>query len=100
LPGLKQYALVYTEHGLSERIVGRFSPSPIGPWSEPVVLFKCPEMKQKKGVFTYAGKAHPHLAANENELVISYVVNAFELAPVTNDAELDWRRFVRLSLKP
>lgn len=100
VPGLKQYALAYTESALSERIVGRFSPSPSGPWSEPVLLFKCPEMKQRKGVFTYAGKAHPHLAANENELVISYVVNAFELAPVINDAELYWPRFVRVSLQP
>ncbi|MFO0822303.1 MAG: DUF4185 domain-containing protein [Gemmataceae bacterium] len=99
LPGLKQYALVYTELGLSDRIVGRFASSPAGPWSEPVLLFQCPEMKQQKGVFTYAAKAHPHFATNGNELVISYVVNAFQLAPVINDAELYWPRFVRVSLK-
>jgi hypothetical protein len=64
-----------------------------------VLLFKCPEMKQQKGVFTYAAKAHPHLAGHGNELVISYVVNAFQLAPVINDAELYWPRFVRVSLK-
>ncbi len=98
LPGLKRYALVYTENGLSERIVGRFAESPTGPWSEPVLLFKCPEMKQKKHVFTYAAKAHPHLATG-NELVISYVVNAFDLAPVINDAELYWPKFVRVTLK-
>lgn len=100
LPGRKQYVLVYTELGLSERIVGRFSVNPEGPWSEPVLLYRCPEMKQNKGVFTYAGKAHPHLAAGDNELVLSYAVNSFELAPVINDAELYWPRFVRVSLKP
>jgi Domain of unknown function (DUF4185) len=98
LPGLKQYALVYTENGLSERIVGRFATSPEGPWSDAVLLYKCPEMKQSKDVFTYAAKAHPHLA-NGNELVISYVVNSFKLAPVINDAELYWPRFVRVTLK-
>jgi hypothetical protein len=99
LPARKQYALVYTENGLSDRIVGRFSASPIGPWSEPVLLFKCGEMR-KQGVFTYAAKAHPHLAGNENELVISYVANAFELAPVINDADLYWPRFIRVTIKP
>jgi hypothetical protein len=98
LPGLKQYVLVYTESGLSDRIVGRFSATPEGPWSEPVLLYKCPEMKQNKKVFTYAAKAHPHLASG-NELVVSYVVNAYELGPVIADANLYWPRFVRIALK-
>ena len=98
LPGLKKYALVTTENGLSDRIVGRFATSPEGPWSKPVVLYTCPEMKKDKKVFTYAGKAHPHLASG-NELVITYAVNSFELAPVLNNAELYWPRFVRVTLK-
>lgn len=99
LPGPKKYALVYTQNGLSDRIVGRFAESPEGPWGEPVLLYTCPEMKKDKKVFSYAAKAHPHLAADGNELVISYAVNSFDLAPVINDAELYWPRFVRVSLK-
>jgi hypothetical protein len=95
--GLKQYALVYSEFGLSDRIVGRFAKTPEGPWSEPVLLYRCPEAKDKT-TFTYAGKAHPQLAG-ERELVISYVVNAFELAPVINNAELYWPTFVRVQLQ-
>jgi hypothetical protein len=98
LPDLKRYVLVTTEKGLSDRIVGRFATVPEGPWSEPVLLYKCPEMKANKKVFCYAAKTHPHLASG-NELVISYVVNAFELGPVVNDAELYWPRFVRVKLK-
>jgi hypothetical protein len=98
LPGLKRYALVYTENGLSPRIVGRFSVSPEGPWSDPVLLYECPEMKRDKKVFTYAAKAHPHLAAG-NELMVSYVVNAFELGPVVDDSRLYWPLFVRVTLK-
>jgi hypothetical protein len=98
LPDLKHYALVYTEHGLSERILGRFATSPEGPWSEPLLLYTCPEMKRKKKVFSYAAKAHPELARG-NELIVSYVVNAFELGPVLDDAELYWPKFVRIILK-
>jgi hypothetical protein len=98
LAGLKRYALVYTEKGLSDRIVGRFSMSPEGPWSEPVLVYKCTEMKKNKKVFSYAAKAHPHLAGGD-ELIVSYVVNAFELGPVIEDSELYWPRFVRVRLK-
>ena len=92
------YALVYSENGLSPRILGRFAESPEGPWSAPVLLHTCPEMKADKKVFTYAAKAHPHLGG-ERELVVSYVVNSFDLAPVINDATLYWPRFVRVTLK-
>jgi hypothetical protein len=98
IPGIKQFAIVTTENGLSDRIVARFAESPVGPWSEPVLLYTCPEMKRDKKVFSYAGKAHPHLAG-DNELVISYVVNAFDLAPVINNADLYWPNFVRVKLK-
>ncbi|MBY0456819.1 MAG: DUF4185 domain-containing protein, partial [Gemmataceae bacterium] len=98
LPEHKLHALVYTELGLSDKIVGRFASSPEGPWSEAVLLYTCPEMKKDKKVFSYAGKAHPHLAAGR-ELVLSYAVNAFELAPVANNAELYWPTFARVKLK-
>jgi hypothetical protein len=98
VPGLKQYATVYTENGLGERVLGRFATAPEGPWSAPVVLYRCPEMKRDKGVFSYAAKAHPHLAG-ENELVVSYCVNAFEFAHAINDATLYWPNFVRVVLK-
>jgi hypothetical protein len=97
--GLKKYALVYSENGLSDRIVARFADSPAGPWSEPVLLYTCPEMKKDRKTFTYAAKSHAHLASGENELVISYAVNSFDLAPVINNADLYWPTFVRVQLK-
>ncbi len=99
LPGLKKYAVVYTELGMSDKIVGRFADAPEGPWSEPVLLYRCPEMKRDKTVFTYAAKAHPHLSTG-NELVVSYVVNAFDLWQVLKDATLYWPKFVRVELGP
>ena len=55
-------------------------------------------MKRDKRVFSYAAKAHPHLAG-DSELVISYCVNAFDLGTVVNDATLYWPSFVRVTLK-
>jgi hypothetical protein len=98
LPKLKQYALVTTENGLSAKIVARFAPSPEGPWGDPVLLYTCPEMKNDKKVFTYAAKAHAHLAG-ENELVISYATNGYELSTTINNADLYWPTFVRVKLK-
>jgi hypothetical protein len=98
VPTLNKYAAVYTELGLSDRIVGRFADAPEGPWSEPVLLYRCPEMKRDKRVFTYAAKAHPHLSG-EGELVVSYCANSFDLGPVINDATLYWPTFVRVTLK-
>jgi hypothetical protein len=98
VPGLKKYAAVYTELGLSDRIVARFADAPEGPWSDPVLLYRCPEMKRDRRVFTYAAKAHPHLSG-DGELVVSYCANSFDLAPVINDATLYWPTFVRVTLK-
>jgi len=99
VPGLKQYALTYTENGLGDRILGRFSADPAGPWSEPVLLYRCPEMKANKKLFSYAAKAHSHLGG-DRELVITYCVNAFELGPVIDDATLYWPNFVRVKFQP
>jgi hypothetical protein len=55
----KGYLLVYTENGLGDRIIGRFARDATGPWSAPMLLYKCPEMARDKGVFCYAAKAHP-----------------------------------------
>jgi len=98
VPGLQKYALVYTENGIGDRIVGRFGESPVGPWSEPLLLYRCPEMHVNKKVFSYAAKAHPFLSG-ESELMISYCVNAFKLGLVIDDAKLYWPNFVRVKLK-
>jgi hypothetical protein len=98
VPGDKGYVLVVTENGLSPRITGRFADTPSGPWSAPVLLYLCPEMARDKGVFSYAAKAHPW-AANGNELVIGYCVNAWEFARLFRDETVYRPKFVRVQLK-
>jgi hypothetical protein len=99
VPGGKGYVAVYTENGLGDRIMGRFSGAPDGPWSEPMLLYKCPEMAKDKGVFSYAAKAHPW-AATGRELVVSYCVNTWEFARLFRDAEVYRPKFVRVKLGP
>lgn len=100
LPGARRrYALVYTENGLSERILARTADAPWGPWSPPAVLYRCPEMARDKRVFSYAAKAHPALAVG-NELVVSYVVCSFDFEYMRANASVYWPKFVRVTLAP
>jgi len=98
-PHGKGYVLVYTENGLGARIVGRFADAPQGPWSAPLLLYKCPEMARDKGVFNYAAKAHPW-ATSGNELLISYCVNTWEFARLFRDEAVYRPKFVRVKLLP
>jgi hypothetical protein len=95
----KRYLAVYTEQGLSPKIMGRMADHPWGPWSAPTVLYECPEMKRDKNVFCYAAKAHPSLSSDQ-DLVVSYVVNSFDFWQVAREANLYWPRFVRIRLAP
>lgn len=99
MPNGKGYVLVYTENGLSDRILGRFSQAAAGPWSAPVLLYRCPEMAKDRGVFCYAAKAHPW-AAKDNQLLISYCVNAWEFGRLFRDESVYRPKFVRVKLGP
>jgi len=96
LPGRKRFLAVYSFCGLSESILGRLARHPAGPWGEPMILFRCPEVAWSKEYFCYAGKAHPELAKGENEVVITYAVNSWKLEDHQTDLRLYWPRFVRL----
>jgi hypothetical protein len=95
LPEPKQYVLVYTEAGLSDRILARTAPAPMGPWSVPVAIYRCPEVRRDKRIFCYAAKAHPTLSSGQ-ELVISYVANSFDFWQVASDASIYLPRFIRV----
>jgi hypothetical protein len=94
LPDVRQYVLVYTDHGLSDRILARTAAAPTGPWSASIEIYRCPEPGRDKKIFCYAAKAHPSLA-NGNELVISYVANSFDFWQVAADASIYLPKFIR-----
>ncbi len=99
VPGGKGLVLVCTENGLGDRIVGRFATGPEGPWSDALLLYRCPEMARDKGLFCYAAKAHAW-ASTGDELLVSYCVNAFEFARLFRDEQVYRPRFVRIRLGP
>lgn len=98
LPGSDQFVAVYSEHGLSPKILARFSPRPEGPWSEPLQLYECPDAAWKKDYFCYAAKAHPELTANPNELIITYATNSMQLGDHVNDLRIYWPRFIQVKI--
>ena len=99
LPARKDYAAVYSE-GIGGRIVLRTAPALAGPWSEPVLVYRCPDMNWSPKVFCYAAKAHPELTSAPDELLITYAANSWEFWDLFKDARLYWPRFVRVKLSP
>ncbi|HEX3801115.1 MAG TPA: DUF5005 domain-containing protein [Verrucomicrobiae bacterium] len=96
LPRFKRYVLVYTENGLSEKIMLRSAVSPVGPWSEPTVIYRTPETGWDKTYFCYAAKAHPELSRADDELIVSYVCNSSDFGKMVNDARIYFPKFVRV----
>ncbi len=95
LPAVEQYAAIYTV-GITGIIELRLSPTPVGPWTEPVRVFECPDKHWHKEAISYAGKAHPELATAPNELILTYAANSMCFDDLMNDARMYWPRFVRV----
>ena len=93
-----RWVMVHHQPMLGRKIMVRFAHTVFGPWSEPQPIFTVAEVDDGKKFFTYAAKAHPELSA-AGELLITYVVNAFGLGDVLNDASIYRPRFLRLDLR-
>ncbi|UCD80713.1 MAG: DUF4185 domain-containing protein [Desulfobacterales bacterium] len=96
LAALEKYIAVYTAKGLSKNIVARFAPNPWGPWSEPEVLYECPEEKWGSDVFCYAAKGHPELSLAPDEIIVTYVASSLNFEKLASDARLYRPRFLRV----
>jgi len=96
-PLLKKYVAVYSKDGLSAEIHLRTAGKPEGPWSNPVLIYTAPEETWSDDYFCYAAKAHPELSAGDNDLLISYVCNAYDFFKMAADAEIYKPKFIRVS---
>jgi hypothetical protein len=99
LPALGKYVLICTKDGLSDEILLRTAPDPWGPWSDATVVYHCPEMKYGPKVFCYSAKAHPMLATQPDELIVTYAANSLESTGTLVDPRLYWPRFVRVRMQ-
>jgi hypothetical protein len=95
-PALKHYVVVYTHCGMSDRILLRVGPTPVGPWSTPREVFSCPEQQWDESYFCYAAKGHPELSAPD-ELIVTYVSNSTDFWKMAADAGIYRPRFIRIS---
>lgn len=68
-----------------------------GPWSAPRAAFT-PREADRPGVIAYAGKAHPELLAETDELVVTYASIALTRQATLADESLYWPRFARIRL--
>lgn len=98
VPGIERYAAVYTALGITGVIVARLAERPEGPWSEPLKLYECPDRSRREKTYSYAAKAHPELAEEPNELIVTYATNSMHFPDLMEDAGIYWPRFVRIRI--
>jgi hypothetical protein len=96
-PFLNKFVFVYSP-GIQGAIVMRTAKNPEGPWSAPIKLYQCPDMKFAPHVFCYAAKGHPELSAT-NELLVSYASNSTSLSEVMNDPRIYSPHFIRVTFE-
>lgn len=93
-----------TSELFSTRIIARTSCSPLGPFSEPVELYRTPETGiggsyADADVFTYNAHEHPNLRQG-NRLLVTYNVNTFDnVGDVYDDASIYRPRFLDVRLE-
>ncbi|HWS91167.1 MAG TPA: DUF4185 domain-containing protein [Mycobacterium sp.] len=92
--------------GFSDRLVGRFGPSPTGPFGPATTLYLTPEsgssgLYRDADVYTYNAHVHPEYST-ATRLVISYDVNSLDTSPggdVYRQVSIYRPRFIVVSLR-
>jgi hypothetical protein len=97
-PFLNKFITVYTELGMSDKIMLRTAANPEGPWSEQIEIYKAPETGWSKNYFCYAGRAHIELSGL-NDLLVSYVCNSFDFAEMVSDTRIYRPKFIRIKFE-
>ena len=76
-----KYMMTYTKDTMFNELCFRVSDTPYGPFGEPSTLYYSPEVHTiledigVDDIYTYNGKAHPHISA-KGELLMTYNVNS------------------------
>ena len=98
LPEFKKYILVANMGKNGKHITIRFSDTPYGPFTDPQIIYTCPEVNWSPHYFCYAVKAHPELSRNKDELIITYLTNSKSLQSCIDDLRIYYPRFIKLTL--
>jgi hypothetical protein len=85
VPGLGRYILIYFQF-LENKIYFRLADTPVGPWGEPVFLYRPPDIGDQCWLYEPQGHAHyPHFPADENMIIVSYMVHSFNTGQLLTD---------------
>lgn len=74
------------------------APALTGPWSWPTLIFREEKSRPVNAYLFYAFRMHPHLAAHEDEMILTYIVNARSVSDLLVDCERYYPRFLRIDL--
>jgi len=96
VPGIPGFVATYMP-AFSRQIMVRHAPAPEGPWSEPTLVYKCPE--NEPGILLYSAKAHADLSEGEGDLVITYCRNTAALLDHILHPQIYFPQAVRAMLK-
>ncbi|MDZ7337647.1 MAG: DUF4185 domain-containing protein [candidate division KSB1 bacterium] len=98
LPALGKFILVSGSWGRGYPLRLRVAETPYGPFSPGQTLYRCPEASRNRRYFCYAAKAHPELATEGSELVVSYAVNSRRFDDCFTDQDIYYPRFLRVKV--
>lgn len=96
VPGISGFVAIYMA-AFQPYILMRHAPRLEGPWSAPLKVYKCPE--ERKKLYVYAAKAHPELARNPGELVLTYCRNTKLFADQVDHSDWYAPQAVRVFLR-
>lgn len=96
-PERREFLCIQTQGFGDTALTVRSAARPEGVWSAARTVCDLPK-NANKNLISYAGKAHPHLAA-ENALFLSYVTNSLKVQDIFDDPALYYPRFVSLPRK-
>jgi len=94
----EKYILVANTGKDGKHITVRFADTPYGPFSDPTIIYNCPEVDWSPLYFCYAVKAHPELSRASDDLVVTYATNSKTLQTCIDDLRIYFPRFLRLKL--
>ena len=72
--------------------------SPTGPWSNKKLLYETQEQKDPE-LFTYNAMAHPQFVNDDNELLICYNINSYNLQRPFYDVKSYRPVFLRIPIE-
>lgn len=92
-----KFVAIYQYDVNSSKIAYSIGDTPVGPFSEPTIFYSTENIISKYGntTYTYNAKAHPHLSL-ENELLVSYNVNTYQMEHHEKDGDVYRPRFIKL----